>query len=188
MQKRVLAFICALLVLVSISNDTFANVLKVNSVENQVTKEKVPAELKKIQKKVEKYLSTSEEGVVYFDEEAALNDGLEEEMLVIGRNLNQFSTAMQINPDQATTRLSIPIYGNWCGPGHSGPAGPIDLLDRLCQIHDYCYANRGYFSCYCDARLEKSIMVNWLSISLSQKAVAAAIYLYFDSVPCNPFV
>ena len=48
----------------------------------------------------------------------------------------------QITPQQ----VSIPIYGNWCGPGHGG--GPaIDAVDAVCRAHDQCYGSRGYFNC-----------------------------------------
>ncbi|TKC19155.1 phospholipase [Robertmurraya kyonggiensis] len=28
---------------------------------------------------------------------------------------------------------------NWCGPGCSGPAAPINAVDAACQRHDMCY-------------------------------------------------
>jgi len=30
-------------------------------------------------------------------------------------------------------------YGNWCGPGYSGPDAAVDSLDSCCQGHDQCY-------------------------------------------------
>ena len=43
---------------------------------------------------------------------------------------------------QVMPQLSIPIYGNWCGPGHGG--GPaIDAVDAVCRAHDQCYGQRG---------------------------------------------
>jgi len=39
----------------------------------------------------------------------------------------------------------MPIYGNWCGPGH--PSGgfppPIDVFDAACMHHDVCTAGPG---------------------------------------------
>jgi hypothetical protein len=38
--------------------------------------------------------------------------------------------------------MCVPLYGNWCGPGHpSGPAlPPIDGFDAACMRHDFCTA------------------------------------------------
>jgi Phospholipase A2 len=54
--------------------------------------------------------------------------------------------------DEFVKHVKLPIYGNWCGPGHGGGA-PIDIVDGTCMIHDHCYADRGYFDCECDAEL-----------------------------------
>lgn len=45
------------------------------------------------------------------------------------------------------------FYGNWCGPGCSGPDSPIDDVDRCCKKHDLCYTKNGYFSRSCDKKL-----------------------------------
>ena len=42
------------------------------------------------------------------------------------------------------------VYGNWCGPGCSGPSAPVDDVDRCCMVHDKCYDREGYFDCQCD--------------------------------------
>ncbi|WP_295385575.1 hypothetical protein [uncultured Thiodictyon sp.] len=36
----------------------------------------------------------------------------------------------------------LPLYGNWCGPGHpAGPAlPPVDVFDAACMRHDLCTA------------------------------------------------
>jgi hypothetical protein len=47
----------------------------------------------------------------------------------------------------------IPIYGNWCGPGHSGPGTPVDAVDEVCCRHDQCYCERGSLDCSCDREL-----------------------------------
>lgn len=49
--------------------------------------------------------------------------------------------------------LSMPVHGNWCGPGHTGKttSSPcIDSLDCACRTHDNCYGDHGYFNCKCD--------------------------------------
>lgn len=55
-----------------------------------------------------------------------------------------------------TEGFKIPIYGNWCGPGHSGGT-PVDDLDRACMEHDECYGRKGYFDCGCDKKLTQNI-------------------------------
>ena len=38
--------------------------------------------------------------------------------------------------------VKIPIYGNWCGPGHPRNGNdpyPIDEIDHACQVHDSNY-------------------------------------------------
>ncbi len=39
----------------------------------------------------------------------------------------------------------LPLYGNWCGPGH--PSGlalpPVDGFDAACMRHDYCIDGPG---------------------------------------------
>lgn len=34
-------------------------------------------------------------------------------------------------------------YGNWGGPGHSGPGKPVDSQDRNYQKHDQAYSGKG---------------------------------------------
>ncbi len=36
----------------------------------------------------------------------------------------------------------VPIYGNWCGPGHpaAGFPPPVDAFDAACMRHDLCVA------------------------------------------------
>ncbi|WP_237458553.1 phospholipase [Pontibacillus yanchengensis] len=42
----------------------------------------------------------------------------------------------------------FPEY-NWCGPGCSGPQGPINAVDAACRAHDLCYRSKGP-RCDCD--------------------------------------
>jgi hypothetical protein len=78
-------------------------------------------------------------------------------------------------------QLDVPcLYGNWCGPGCSGPGAPIDAVDACCKAHDQCYGRRGYFACSCDRELVRC---------LASKPGSAAwtIRNYFDYSPCNPW-
>jgi len=42
----------------------------------------------------------------------------------------------------ATAFGCLPIYGNWCGPGHprQGTPPPVDAFDAACMRHDLCTA------------------------------------------------
>lgn len=66
---------------------------------------------------------------------------------------------------------AVCLYGNWCGPGCSGPAAPIDGLDACCQTHDQCYITYGWFNCDCDRALMDCVFPYTFYI-----ARAAAIY------------
>ena len=52
--------------------------------------------------------------------------------------------------------VALPVYGNWCGPGHPATLaqamtlGPVDRLDAACRNHDLCAWRRGGFDCGCD--------------------------------------
>jgi hypothetical protein len=78
------------------------------------------------------------------------------------------------------------IWGNWCGPGCSGPAGPVDDLDACCQAHDNCYDARGYLACSCDRELMDCA---WSKINpfTAKGRAAAAVWWWFAHGWCNPF-
>jgi hypothetical protein len=40
--------------------------------------------------------------------------------------------------------MCMPVYGNWCGPGHPRAGDnppPVDEFDAACMRHDYCTAS-----------------------------------------------
>jgi hypothetical protein len=43
--------------------------------------------------------------------------------------------------------LTLPLYGRYGGPGHSGPGEPIDSLDNSFRQHDVCYTGGDYSAC-----------------------------------------
>lgn len=143
-----------------------------------------------IMDKVMEYLY-EEDGVKKFDVDAAVENGEDEDIISIGESFNTFSSSMVENPRNA--RLTLEIYGNWCGPGHSGPEAPIDNLDKACKQHDLCYARYQYFDCDCDAELIRTIRyyrdngyfdkVIDLKVTL---AMSYAIEAYFLIAPCTP--
>jgi hypothetical protein len=54
-----------------------------------------------------------------------------------------FAAALALAASDANAFKCMPIYGNWCGPGHP-PAGtappPVDAFDAACMRHDLCTA------------------------------------------------
>lgn len=101
--------------------------------------------------------------------------------------LNQISQ-IQNNKEVPETREDVTIqapciYGNWCGPGCSGPEDPISPVDSCCQTHDNCYGDRGYFACSCDMELQNCLR----PYVLDGSEWAIAISTWFSNQPCNPF-
>lgn len=123
------------------------------------------------------------------DIEKAEEDGLKEEYIEIGLMVNQISKSYVYNQTDTktmTSKISIPIWGNWCGPGH-GSGTPQDVLDTGCMKHDKCYEERGYFDCLCDAVLVDYIDTNFKRMKFKEKIAAIAIKTYFKNTLCNPF-
>jgi hypothetical protein len=88
--------------------------------------------------------------------------------------------------DERTIVPAFCLYGNWCGPGCSGPGPPIDDLDRCCQIHDTCYDARGWGACSCDRDLMGCV---WPKINpwTAKGRTALVVWWYFAHGWCNPF-
>lgn len=147
------------------------------------------SEIADLLNQVDPYLEVNSYGVVGFNILKAEEDGVSTEIIEIGNKINDFSSAMR-NDSQLATR-GLDVYGNWCGPGHSG--GPdhdwaaIDTLDSLCRTHDFCYEDRGYFACSCDNALIKGITSNSDVMTGTEQAMAVVVAAYFLAAPCNPF-
>ena len=78
----------------------------------------------------------------------------------------------------------LPIYGNWCGPGHGG--GPtINAVDAVCREHDLCYDREGYFDCGCNRDLVEA-MPDAIARTQSWKGKLAGTVIgaLFSSTPC----
>jgi hypothetical protein len=73
--------------------------------------------------------------------------------------------------------VDVAIYGNWCGPGHSGPDTPIDAVDEACCRHDQCYCERGYADCSCDRGLIAGLLdaIDEAGIPAAGRVVAGGI-------------
>ncbi len=87
-------------------------------------------------------------------------------------------------PAPAAAQVGIPVYGNWCGPGHgAGPA--LDPIDAACMRHDICVANNGQFNCNCDLVL----MAELRGLAYPNPVMQArgrGIYEAIAMTPCAP--
>lgn len=83
-------------------------------------------------------------------------------------------------------QLELDIYGNWCGPGHSGPGAPVDAVDEVCCRHDQCFCSEGYDDCACNrqAILDMPGAILDSSSSVEGKALGAAIAAALLAAPC----
>lgn len=146
------------------------------------------------------FMRHSQSGSVYFDVHAAVAAGASPETLEIGAVVNQMTFAQATSPTtgpgsltsavdpassgpMATAQFSLPVWGNWCGPGHGG-GEPVDVLDSLCRTHDECYGTRGYFACSCDQALINDIRANAYRMGFRERIVAAAVSTYFTYTYC----
>ena len=123
------------------------------------------------------YVTNDERGI-RFDSERAITDGASEELIAVGEMINVYSFAAQADSDD---RLSLPVWGNWCGPGHSGPGAPIDRLDTACMHHDKCYGSKGYLNCACDQALIDEINRYYSKMKATEKVAARAVQAYFTA-------
>ena len=78
----------------------------------------------------------------------------------------------------------LPIYGNWCGPGHGG--GPaVDAVDAVCRAHDRCYGREGYFDCGCNRALVEAMPdAIARTPSAEGKLAGTVIRGFFSVTPC----
>lgn len=105
----------------------------------------------------------------------------------VSSTLNSVPSSLAANPQMQLQAINLPVWGNWCGPGYSGPGAPIDILDSICMQHDKCYEQRGYFSCYCDDVLKAEINRLASQMGTRERIMAAAIKLAFSYPICSLF-
>jgi hypothetical protein len=83
----------------------------------------------------------------------------------------------------------LPVYGNYCGPGHGDPTyttPPVDAVDAVCEAHDRCYDTRGYFNCGCDRALITAMPGAIVATpSPAGKAAGAIVAGFFAGWPCQ---
>ena len=96
-----------------------------------------------------------------------------------------------VAPLSGSAQISIPVYGNWCGPDYPlNPAmasAPVDALDAACMRHDYCIAVQGRFDCGCDLSFMTELRTTqWQNPAIQSDA--RGIHDAIAIVPCNdPF-
>ena len=92
--------------------------------------------------------------------------------------------------DQNTPQsLTLPVYGNYCGPGHGDTTWrtpPIDAVDLVCREHDRCYSLLGDFNDRCDRNLVE-LMPTAIADTRSPlgKQVGLMTMLYFSLAERN---
>jgi len=100
------------------------------------------------------------------------------------------NSEQQANPSY----LKLQVYGNWCGLDYpknltflSTPPKAIDGLDEACKRHDYCYLEKGNFSCECDKtiveEIDNALVLN--EIKGSSRHIARSIRTHFQGSPCE---
>lgn len=98
-------------------------------------------------------------------------------LLIVFILKNAHSAAVQAS----SRKLSLPIHGIWCGPGHGGTLTSntpcIDQIDCKCKAHDQCWDKHTQSNCKCDDDL-----VSALEADVSP--VAVAIRDWFTVSPC----
>ena len=116
----------------------------------------------------------------YFDFDISIRNGESEDIIDSGRLFNDFSNAMSINNYNETTlrAMTIPIWGNWCGPGY-GSGSPTNLLDEGCRQHDNCYVH-GWNNCKCNKNLIYYINKNINRMISGQNKMTYAVKWWFQ--------
>lgn len=133
-----------------------------------------------LRRDVMEYITMNDDGVMVFDEEKAYKNGERADVMEVGKKVAEFSMYYNLEKKGISTYNGLPIYGNYCGPGHtSDTLEPIDFLDKQCKIHDECYAKNGYFHCDCDQALIDTLEAKINKLSGVQKNTANAIIIYF---------
>ena len=99
-----------------------------------------------------------------------------------------FALALVLWPTGLMAQMSVPVYGNWCGPDYPiNPAlasPPIDSLDSACMRHDYCTAAKGRFDCGCDLALMYDLRnTRWENPFIQSDA--RGVYDAIAIVPCT---
>ena len=154
--RRGFVYLSALLVFLTFS------ILPAQAMATRETSSNLPDEV--LAKELLSYAELDESGnIIDFNLQRATDSGASQIVIDAATKYNSEFSSQRSLQSGASPQLSFPVHGNWCGPGHSGPGGPIDLLDSRCQTHDWCYGQKGYFNKACDREL-----VVFITLDLSQ--------------------
>lgn len=99
----------------------------------------------------------------------------------------KYSAEKKSNPSDS----GFIFYGNWCGPNHppdiTAAPEPVDLLDKQCKTHDFCYFDKGDFDCSCDRAMVQEIDLSQKKklFTREQHLIAQNIKIHFALSPCN---
>lgn len=175
-SKKIIEYIIVIMmsILIIIPNGVYANALVI---VNEYNTRKINAEDQRL---LDEYVKNGNNNYPYFDIDKAIMNGESEEILEIGKAFNKFSYDMSQSEtgEALSSVISLPIWGNWCGPGY-GSGKPIDLLDEGCRQHDNCYIHGGN-NCKCNRKLINYINNNLERMTRGQYIMAIAIRLYFQ--------
>lgn len=165
-MKRINKILCGLIIItLSLPNSVFA--MGSEDIEKMNNEEKI----------IMQYVYLDDDGIPVYEKERALADGISESIIEVADNYFEILNQYYAYENGNKTRMSVPIYGNWCGPGY-GSGTPIDLLDIGCRSHDWCYGKRGYYKCSCDQELAAYIDRNIGNMSGTQYVMAQAVRLW----------
>ena len=134
------------------------------------------SQMKEDEKVISEYLFIDSNEKIVYNREKAVNDSVNSDILKIMDLAYEFACSYN---QEVVTRVSIPVYGNYCGPKY-GSGIPIDILDEGCKRHDECYKKRGYHKCSCDRELAIYIEKNLHRMSGPQKDAAKAVHYWAD--------
>lgn len=126
---------------------------------------------------------------VFFDYNQASHDNVSPSVLRMGVDLEELSIGFsegKMTSQELTRGYLNQVYGNYCGPWHSGnnfTLPPVDLLDWACMEHDKCY-NWGLTlkkNCQCNHRLVVLLKTNrrWMTGVALEKS--RLIQWYFET-------
>lgn len=145
-------------------------------------------EVQGIGEKVAKYLVV-DGSYVYFNYEKAQENQESIEVVRQGLLLESISNEFHNikDPKLKSVYISIPIWGNYCGPGYNGEdftKESLDILDEGCRQHDKCFKWGLSLTqnCECNKALVDYIDRNKDKMSGKMAVVAWAIRTYFDTI------
>lgn len=136
---------------------------------------------------VKKYLTVEDEDsdypIINFDKISAEQNNEPQDVIELGLGVQNLSIEYRTSQVQ---RISLPVWGNYCGPGYGtkdSTLEPIDTLDQGCKKHDACYKGVGFRkNCRCNKDLVNYISNNLYRMQGRERTYAEIIRTYFNTV------